>query len=351
MEESLVPIYIRDLEYYIDDGNVILLVEATLFKVHRSMLMKDESVFCGMFSLPSENNFESSGASTIPVERSSMDGQSDESPIRLPEITASQFRALLWSLYALPADLVATAETQPQEHRFIDLATISHKYQFITMEKWALNTLVALYIHQGCAYDMLDRLTAVAVMCDYKPLLDIVLGQWRRSIGEGFGLLNAAEVFQRHGLHDLLGLTYLALLRKKRHEWPADNKHVIRLLNGYYNLVQECSSLPNTPPHFEHATTCTSAPRCGENWRKTWKRVIIEIHTGKLGKAAQVYRFDLPGQFSLALSVFQAIVDDSIPEHGGLDKMVKECRLNALDATRTKAKDVQGNLITYFSDL
>lgn len=65
------------------------------------MLMKDESVFCGMFSLPTENDFETSGASTIPVERSSMDGQSDESPIRLPEITASQFRALLWSLYAL----------------------------------------------------------------------------------------------------------------------------------------------------------------------------------------------------------------------------------------------------------
>lgn len=33
MEESLVPIYSRDLEYYIDDGNVILLVETTLFKV------------------------------------------------------------------------------------------------------------------------------------------------------------------------------------------------------------------------------------------------------------------------------------------------------------------------------
>ncbi|KAG5220494.1 BTB domain-containing protein [Salix suchowensis] len=255
MEESLVPIYSRDLEYYIDDGNVILLVETTLFKVHRSMLMKDESVFCGMFSLPTENAFETSGAATIPAERSSMDGQSDESPIRLPEITAGQFRALLWSLYALPADLVATAETQSQEHRFVDLATISHKYQFITMEKWALNTLVALYIHQGCAYDMLDRLTAVAVMCDYKPLLDIVLVQWRRSIGEGFGLLNAAEVFQRHGLHDLLGLTYLALLCKKRHEWPADNKHVIRLLNGLSLRRQ----LAARAPHDQRAAYARSS--------------------------------------------------------------------------------------------
>jgi hypothetical protein len=38
--------------YWFDDGNVVLQVESTLFRVHRSILSMHSEVFRGMFSVP-----------------------------------------------------------------------------------------------------------------------------------------------------------------------------------------------------------------------------------------------------------------------------------------------------------
>ena len=104
----------RDADYYISDGNTVLLVENILFKVrpslqissrtnsdtetgnqvHRSTLTKDKSTFDTMFSLPSDSSSDSS--MTVGPE-----GESDDNPIRLQGDTAEEFRALLWALYAL----------------------------------------------------------------------------------------------------------------------------------------------------------------------------------------------------------------------------------------------------------
>jgi len=84
----------RDADYYISDGNTVLLVENILFKVHRSTLTKDKSTFDTMFSLPSDSSSDSS--MTVGPE-----GESDDNPIHLQGDTAEEFRALLWALYAL----------------------------------------------------------------------------------------------------------------------------------------------------------------------------------------------------------------------------------------------------------
>lgn len=55
------------------------------------MLTKDGSAFDNMFAL--DDNATSNG--------SSKEGENDDSPIHLPGDTAGEFRALLWSLYAL----------------------------------------------------------------------------------------------------------------------------------------------------------------------------------------------------------------------------------------------------------
>lgn len=117
----------RDQNYYIADGNSVLLVENTLFRVrlrflsnvsvmrylrydihsllglyvamqvHRSTLTKDKSAFETMFQLSSETDSARSDSSvTVAAE-----GESDDNPIRLQGDTADEFRALLWSLYAL----------------------------------------------------------------------------------------------------------------------------------------------------------------------------------------------------------------------------------------------------------
>ena len=87
----------RDPTYYIHDGNSVLLVENTLFKVHRSVLTKDRSAFETMFQLSGETDSARSDSSMTAAQ----EGESDDNPIRLQGDTADEFRALLWALYAL----------------------------------------------------------------------------------------------------------------------------------------------------------------------------------------------------------------------------------------------------------
>ena len=125
----------RDADYYISDGNTVLLVENILFKVrppnlnplphsdatnpdlapgnqvHRSTLTKDKSTFDTMFSLPSDSSSDSS-MSVGP------EGESDDNPIRLQGDTAEEFRALLWALYALWACSVVVQTSA--ERRVVD---------------------------------------------------------------------------------------------------------------------------------------------------------------------------------------------------------------------------------------
>lgn len=58
-----------------------------IVQVHRTVLMRDESTFGDLLSLPTFDN--------------SFEGLCDEQPIVLQGDTAEEFRCLLWGLYAL----------------------------------------------------------------------------------------------------------------------------------------------------------------------------------------------------------------------------------------------------------
>jgi hypothetical protein len=96
----------RDTEYYWEDGNCILLVESTLFKVrhpftrgilrgdttsshqvHRSLFVRDSAVFRDMLSLGDVNQV-------------CTEGSDDSTPIILQD-TSEDFRTLCWAIYAL----------------------------------------------------------------------------------------------------------------------------------------------------------------------------------------------------------------------------------------------------------
>ncbi|KAJ8080258.1 hypothetical protein PM082_017088 [Marasmius tenuissimus] len=68
----------RDPTYYFEDGSCVLLVEDTLFNVHRTILSKDHSSFSTMFTLPQ------GGAEA--------EGRSDDNPIVLTGDKPSEFR-------------------------------------------------------------------------------------------------------------------------------------------------------------------------------------------------------------------------------------------------------------------
>ncbi|CCM03173.1 uncharacterized protein FIBRA_05295 [Fibroporia radiculosa] len=75
----------RHREYYFGDGNVILLVENTLYKLHRSILERHSTVFREMWCVPPPEN--------------STEGKVDENPIVLAGVNGGDFIRLLWILY------------------------------------------------------------------------------------------------------------------------------------------------------------------------------------------------------------------------------------------------------------
>ncbi|CAA7262792.1 unnamed protein product [Cyclocybe aegerita] len=117
----------RDDRYYFEDGSCVFLVEDTLFNVHRSILSKDSSSFSTMFSLPQGNVI--------------AEGLSDDNPIVLSGDTPDEFRHFLWALYALPPELLIVTTPSANLLHLIDIARISNKYSFKSLETWALDAI------------------------------------------------------------------------------------------------------------------------------------------------------------------------------------------------------------------
>jgi len=79
------PVIVRDPLYYYENGDCVIRVGSTLFKVHTFLLTRDSSAFVEMFSLLQ-------GVNTL------REGSSDGNPVVLVD-DVEEFRALCWILY------------------------------------------------------------------------------------------------------------------------------------------------------------------------------------------------------------------------------------------------------------
>jgi hypothetical protein len=86
----------RDQTYYFADGNTVILAEDTLFRVHRTVLSREGTVFDGLFTI--HDHFVGDVSSAELLRR---EGESDDNPIRMEGDSSDEVKALLWSLYAL----------------------------------------------------------------------------------------------------------------------------------------------------------------------------------------------------------------------------------------------------------
>ncbi|GJE97124.1 hypothetical protein PsYK624_133350 [Phanerochaete sordida] len=128
-EASLEPAE-RDETYYLQDGSFVLRVQNTLFNVHRTLLAKDGSLFSSMFTLPQGDQ--------------EAEGTSDNCPVHLTGETVPEFKNFLWVLYALPHELAEITLPQidlSRLNRLIDIARVSFKYHFRSVETWALDVI------------------------------------------------------------------------------------------------------------------------------------------------------------------------------------------------------------------
>lgn len=100
-------------------------------QVHRTILAKDASSFKDMFALPQTHT-----SSSFPS-----DGTSDANPIVLSGDTPSQFRNFLWALYAMPHELMIVHTPRADLVQLMDIAEISNKYSYKSLETWSLDAL------------------------------------------------------------------------------------------------------------------------------------------------------------------------------------------------------------------
>ncbi|KAK7436524.1 hypothetical protein VKT23_019078 [Stygiomarasmius scandens] len=111
----------RHPRFYFQDGNVVFLVESTIYKIHRYFFHRDSSIFDAMFSLP------------IPAGQRP-EGESEENPICLHGIATQDFDRLLSILYPLWVVIVIVSISIPQLN-FISPRNFL-EYEMKTVEEW-----------------------------------------------------------------------------------------------------------------------------------------------------------------------------------------------------------------------
>jgi len=358
----------RDPTYYISDGNSVLLVENTLFKVHRSTLTKDKSAFETMFQLSSETDSSRSDSSMTVAQ----EGENDDNPIRLQGDTAEEFRALLWALYALPHELMLATGPDANCVQLVHLARISHKYQFRSIETWALGVLNSYFNLNPTAFDTLPssipptlpnpnnhttepstpslvQVTELAALCERADLLAMAVARWKRQIGEGKDLALAIGMGERFNLKPVLGLAYYHLMLKGRQHWDTESslsrEQRIRLLSGYYSLGKLWDVLSGQPPVITHSARCTSQQRCTKAWGALWK---ASLDTSSI-IIPSLPREDVLTRLMLAEAMVKALVESQIPSQGFLEG-IPHCKESALYATTMRVREIKDSLADYFSD-
>jgi len=222
----------RDETYYMEDGSCVLLVGDTLFNVHRSILSKDSSSFSTLFTLPQGNN--------------QVEGRSDESPIVLTGETPEEFRHFLWALYALPPELRVVTSREANLGLLIDIARVSNKYSFKSLETWALDAIqdyvnrkpspilsampppqsytfsgldhvaaASTPLSQAETADQLTRLIRLAQLCHHDRLLGTMIGLLRQlmssSVQYAYLAMTLADELD---LRALRGAAYLEVMQK-----------------------------------------------------------------------------------------------------------------------------------------
>ncbi|TFK33025.1 hypothetical protein BDQ12DRAFT_450930 [Crucibulum laeve] len=386
----------RDDTYYMDDGSCILLVEDTLFNVHRTILSRDSSSFSTMFTLPQGTQ--------------EAEGRSDDTPIVLPGDSVSEFRHFLWALYALPPELCVVSSPAADLNVLIDIARISNKYSFKTLETWSLDAIQVYvdrkpsplitmpgaasynYSSNGASSsrrlpdgnvdcsEQLTRLVRLAQLCNHERLLSTMVTFLRQLMSSSlqYALL-AMTLADELDLRVLRGAAYLEVMQKSmvvkrakvdlglrppptlnpdgsisasastvgENEGDVDEEgrlvvsreQQLRLLTGYYRLTGIWETLRLTPPPFDHAPTCGATWHqhgCTQSWLEFWKEKTKSDLVLAMGLS------DVLGRLKQ--------VQKDYDRWGSATYMHHDCRLPARRSIQEMIRKIEEALPDYFAD-
>ncbi|KAF7376982.1 BTB domain-containing protein [Mycena sanguinolenta] len=177
----------RDKDHYHAEGDSIIRVEQTLFKVHKAFLTHNSSVFSTMFNLP--------------VGMGDPEGSSDDNPIVLLGDEVEDFCAVLNYIYAPPVRTQIQDITTAALPEIISVVKFAHKYAMDHWKEWGLKVLVRLLDDiSSVPAEHLCALYSLYHLVGDAPLGDRVIQRWCTVIEEGkfpiVSILDAASACQ-----------------------------------------------------------------------------------------------------------------------------------------------------------
>lgn len=252
----------------------------------------------------------------------------------------------------------------------MDIARVSNKYQFRSLETWALDAAhdfvtrkdspvfsAAPYVAPTSAGAasmssnglQVARLVRLAQTCSHERLLDtmatLLTERMRSSIQWAFLGMSLADELD---LRALRGAAYAEVLQKMasaplQHGGAdahsllvASPAQQLRLLAGYYRLSREWESLRKHPVRFVHAPTCGALLRngCMQSWIEFWKEKTKSDAVLALGMA------DVVGRLKVMVK--------ELERWGGAAYMHHDCRHTARKEIVEKIREFAETLPDYF---
>ena len=286
-----------------------------------------------------------------------------------------------------PHELLQVHSNPTNLTRLIDIASVSNKYSFKSIETWALDVIVDTVTRRGSSSqfplaglchapprsptqthtlpaqltnnEQIVALVRLAQMCQHERLLNTMVESLRRHMSSS--LLNAYTAMtlaDELDLRVLRGAAYLEVMQKAvvvvRRSGPGpvegeidgDGRLVVsatqqmRLLSGYYRLTMAWEQLRTVPPNFDHSPSCGvnwHQSGCMQSWQEFWREKSKSDSVLTLGLA------DVLGRLRAMVKEFD--------KWGSATYMHHDCRMLARRAINEKLKAAQDALPDLFSDM
>ncbi|KAJ7708342.1 hypothetical protein B0H17DRAFT_1274135 [Mycena rosella] len=292
----------KDGRYYRTDGDCIIRVENTLFKIHRYHLSEDSSIFRSMFGLPT---------GTLPSE-----GKNDNDPIVLSGDTTTQFRAFL---SFSPSQLQINRMSLDDVERLVNMIPFAHKYLLQQCLLWALESLERILIHSAAMVpaDQYPTIFEVTALCTglHAPICDRICGlvkrQWVLHIKSGAVAVGPAlDIAERFNLRSFLVDLYCIVLDKLaatpdpfQAAGAADgplagisSTHKLRIFSGHWVLSRCWKEFVTQPaPALVHRAACAHVAvqgGCVTFWLHYWAKHIADNAAGEGNPESIFQRLD-----------------------------------------------------------
>ncbi|KAF8651928.1 hypothetical protein AX16_004572 [Volvariella volvacea WC 439] len=201
----------------------------------------------------------------------------------------------------------------PPYCELISIARISKKYQFSTVEKWALGHITThlspqspCHFLQNCSIKYLTETLELSILSDLAPLQRLIEDKWMERIcAGGLRIPKALSVAERLGLRDFQGRLYYrqlmqlfaltqtpsaetggistpAEIHQELAKLPLTADQRDKLYTGYLALSFSWFQLINTANHItdnHHSSSAFSTSSCREAWKTLWQKCLSIVQS------------------------------------------------------------------------